>query len=53
MKKIKSLSKRGISDIKLFKIQLIEKLKQYEEEQKKIKEIAKIEEENKILNQIK
>ena len=50
----KSLSKSGINDKKLFKKQLIEKLKQDEEEKKKIEsEIAKIEEEeNKILNQI-
>jgi len=50
----KSLSKSGINDKKLFKMQLIEKLKQDEEEKKKIEsEIAKIEEEeNKILNQI-
>ena len=50
----KRLSKSGINDKKLFKIQLIEKLKQDEEEKKKIEsEIAKIEEEeNKILNQI-
>ena len=50
----KSLSKSGINAKKLFKWQLIEKLKQDEEEKKKIEsEIAKIEEEeNKILNQI-
>ena len=50
----KSLNKNGINDKKLFKKQLIEKLKQDEEEKKKIEsEIAKIEEEeNKILNQI-
>ena len=50
----KSLDKSSINDKKLFKMQLIEELKQDEEEKKKIEnEIAKIEEEeNKILNQI-
>jgi len=53
MNMFKNLSKSGINDKKLFKMQLIEKLKQDEEERKKIEnEIAKIEEEeNKILNQ--
>lgn len=48
----KSLSKSSINDKKLFKMQLIEKLKQDEEEKKKIEdEIAKIEEEeNKLLS---
>ena len=49
---IKNLSKSPINDKKLFKKQLIEKLKQDEEEKKRIEdEIAKIEEEeNKLLN---